>query len=314
MVQTIAEKGILIIAQGKQRYIDMAFTIAMSIKLSNPHLQLALVTDSSDENLKNYYHHIIPIDPKGGIGFSQKMKMYAYSPFKKTLFIDVDCLVIRNIDFIWKLFENHAMSVMGKKIVAGPFIGTTIESLKQHYTFDYLPTFNGGVYYFEKSERAASIFELAGDIFQNKYDALNLWKFDGRPGDEPAMAIAMGVYGVEPVDDQKNGMYTPVGQAGVFKMDALKGFCEFYKNGEKVTPAIMHFGGGYPEAFHYRREQTKIKVAYRYKLPKRLVSFFVNACYNPVYITYVFAYRLLKFVFKKEKLKLTPLMPMFRFE
>lgn len=314
MVQMVAEKGILIIAQGKQRYIDMAFTIAMSIKLTNPDLQLALVTDSSDDGLKKYYHYIIPIDPAYGIGFSQKMRMYQYSPFQKTMFIDVDCMIIKDINFLWEMFNGHEMSVMGKKKKSGPYIGTTIEALKNFYDFDYLPSFNGGVYYFEKSKQAERIFELAITIFEKKYDELKLWKFDGKPGDEPAMAIAMGVYGVSPVDDNKNGMYTPVGQSGVFKMDALQGVCEFYKNGEKVTPAIMHFGGGYPEAFHYRREQAKIKLVYHYKLPKPLASFFVNACYNPVYIAYVFVYRLLKSVLKRQKLKLTPVMPMFRFE
>ena len=229
MMQTIAEKGILIIAQGKQSYIDMAYGIAMSIRLTNPHIQLALVTDSTDEGLKKYYHHLIPINPEWGIGFSQKMRMYEYSPFRRTMFIDVDCLVIQNIDFLWQLFDGHDMSVMGKKKYSGQYIGTSIESLKLHYQFDYLPSFNGGVYFFWKSELAEKIFSLALDIFKNRYDELNLVRFNGSAGDEPAMAIAMGVYGVVPVDDQKKGMYTPVGQNGVFKMDALKGYCEFYK-------------------------------------------------------------------------------------
>jgi hypothetical protein len=109
-------------------------------------------------------------------------------------------------------------------------------------------------------------------------------------------------------------MYTPVGQSGVFKMDALQGECEFYKYNEKVNPVIMHFGGGYPEAFHYRRETLKIKLAYSTKLPNKLISFFVNVCYNPIYITYVFGYRLLKAIFKGSKMKMSPLMPMFKFE
>ena len=273
-----------------------------------------MVTDSKDSELKKYYASVIPIDPSLGSGFSQKVHMYQYTPFQKTLFIDVDCLVIRNIDFLWNLFEGHEVSVLGRKVTSGPFIGTTIELLKLQFTFDYLPTFNGGVYYFEKSKGAQEVFNLAIDIFKNKYDSLKLGKFSGTPGDEPAMAIAMGVYSMQPVNDNKLGMFTPVGQKGVFKMDALEGFCEFYKHGEKVNPAIMHFGGGYPEAFHYRREALKIKLVYHYKLPQKLISLFVNILYNPVYIVYVFSYRLMKFIFKGEKMKLTPIMPMFRFE
>jgi hypothetical protein len=314
MQNNIAEKGILVIAQGKQRYIDMARNIAMSIRLSNPLLQIALVTDSIDQDLKKYYDYVIPIQPEFGIGFSQKINVFNYSPFQKTMFIDVDCLVIDNIDFLWQLFNGKDVSVIGKKVYSGNFVGTTVESLKKQFDFDYLLSFNGGVYYFEKTTIAQKVFNSAIDIFNNRYDDLGLWKFSGRPGDEPVMTIAMGVYRMEPINDNKKGMYTPVGQKGVFKMNGLSGFCEFYKYEEKVNPVIMHFGGGYPEAFHYRREVLKIKLVYNYNLSRKFTNSLVNIFCNPVYIIYVFCYRIIKSVFKRQRLKLTPLMPMFRFE
>lgn len=308
------ERGILIIAQGKERYIYMAKQIAISLKLSNPDIPRALVTDSSNEDLKKYYDVIIPINKNLGFGFSQKIYMYDYSPFNKTMFIDVDCLVINKIDWIFDRFNTHPVSVLGKKIYSGALIGTTVETLKEKIGIDYLPTFNGGVYYFEKGEKASNVYKEAIDIFFNKYDELNLWKFSGKPGDEPAMSIALAIHKMQPVPDEGKGMYTPVGQKGVFKMDALKGICEFYKHGEKVTPAIMHFGGGYPEAFHYRRETTKLRWVYYYKTPRAFTSFIVNAIYNPPYIVYVFLYRVIKKILKGGKLKFTPIMPMFRFE
>lgn len=308
------ERGILIIAQGKERYIYMAKQIAISLALSNPNISRALVTDSIDEELKKYYDVIIPIDKSLGVGYSQKLYMYKYSPFNKTMFIDADCLVIDDIDWIFERFINHPVSVIGKKISTGSLLGTTVEILQEKVKIKYLPTFNGGVYYFEKGEKAESVFNEAIDIFCNKYDELNLWKFSGLPGDEPAMSIAMAMYDMQPIADEGNGMYTPVGQKGVFKMDALKGICEFYKYDEKVTPAIMHFGGGYPEAFHYRRETKKLRLVYYYKIPRTLTSFMVNAIYNPPYIVFVFLYRIIKKIVKGGKIKFTPIMPMFRFE
>ncbi len=308
------KRGILIIAQGKQRYIHMARQIAVSLALSNPHISRALVTDSQDEELKKYYDIIIPIDKSFGVGYSQKLYMNKYSPFTKTMFIDVDCLVIDSIDWLFERFDEHPVSVIGKNITAGPLLGTTVEILKSKLDINYLPTFNGGVYYFEKGEKSERVFNEALDIFYNKYDELNLWKFSGQAGDEPAMSIAMAMHNMQPIDDSAKGMYTPVGQSGVFKMDALKGYCEFYKHGEKVTPAIMHFGGGYPEAFHYRRETTKLSWVYHYKIPKAFTSFVVNTIYNPLYIVYVFLYRIVKKIVKGGELKFTPIMPMFRFE
>lgn len=308
------ERGIIIIAQGKERYIQMARQIAISLAISNPHISRSLVTDSTDKDLNKYYNQVIPIDSSIGIGYVQKLFMYKYSPYQKTIFIDVDCLVIDNIDWLFKIFEGHPVSVIGKKVFSGALFGTTVEKMKIQTGINYLPTFNGGVYYFEKGMVAEQVFNEAHDIFFNKYDQLGLWKFNGRPGDEPAMALAMAKHGMEPVDDEKKGMYTPVGQEGEFKMDALKGICEFYKYGEKVSPVIMHFGGGYPEAFHYKREMRKLKLVYYYNFPKILASNLVNCFYNPIYITYVFIYRIIKKIIKGGKLKFTPVMPMFRYE
>jgi len=77
---------------------------------------------------------------------------------------------------------------------------------------------------------------------------------------------------------------------------------------------IMHFGGGYPEAFHYKREAKKLNLVYYYKLPRGLSSFLANAVYNPPYIVFVFMYRIIKKIMKGGPLKLSPVMPVFRFE
>lgn len=308
-------KGILIIAQGKQRYIDMAINIAKSLEFSNPHIQRALVTDSVCKDLSNHYDFVIPIDPKKGIGFNQKMHMDEYSPFQCTLFIDVDCLVMKNIDFIFDKMKGCDLNVIGNKIHSGNFIGTTIEELKKHYSFEFLPSFNGGVYYFEKTEKSKQIFDFARNVFFDKYNELGLWLFSGKPGDEPAFSLALGVFGVSPIPDpDKITMYTPVGQKGVFEMDILKGHCKFLKHNEFVYPVIMHFGGGYPEAFHYKREIAKLGFYLKSKLPKQICSFLINLIFNSAYAIYVFCYRIAKSLLRREKFKLYPILPMFPFE
>lgn len=309
------ERGILIIAQGKQRYLNMAVNIAMSIRYSNPGTLIALVTDNPTNQHEKLYDYIIPIESSLGVGFVQKINMYKYSPFNKTIFIDVDCLVLRDIDFIWNGMLGKPVGVLGQKVIEGKFIGTSVEALKEKFTFNFLPTFNGGVYYFEKGQRAEMVFEHAIQIFNNQYDELGLCKFSGNPGDEPVMSIAMGVANISPMEDPEGiGMYTPVGQKGQFKMNLPTGYCEFVKFDKLVRPAIMHFGGGYPEAFHYRRERVKLKLVYKLGFSKWFASALVNYSWNPVYISYVFLYRITKKVVKGSKLRFKPIMPMFRFE
>lgn len=311
----LAQQGILVMAHGKQRFINMAKNIAMSYKLTNIEIPIALVTDSSDKDLKKLYDYIIPFNPAFGKGLIQKIYMNEYTVFEETLYIDVDCLVIRNIGFLWELFQlqNANVSVIGRKVYEGKLFGVELTQIKNKLNLNYMISFNGGVYYFKSTQKAHEIFKTAKELV-NRYQELGVDLMRGEKNEEPLFSLAMSIFREEPVNDSKKGMYTPMGQMGVFKMDSLKGCCEFYKHGEKVYPAIMHFGGGYPEAFHYRRETIKIKLVYKYRFPKAIVSPLVNLIFNPPYICYVFVYRLLKFLIKGTKFKLTPVMPMFKFE
>lgn len=307
--------GILVIATGKERYVKMACNLAISLKLTNPGVPLAVVTDHPSEELHKLYEVIISANPDYGHGFSQKLHMNLYSPFKRTLFIDADCLVIRNISWMLDRFNGKPVSVLGTKKTNGNFLGTTVEKLKEKLSFDFLPTFNGGVYYFEKGDISDQVFEKARKLFYEDYDRLELIKFSGKPGDEPVMSLAMGIFGMQPVEDNEGvGMYTPVGQHSFFRMNAPYGYCEFMKYDKLVSPAIMHFGGGYPEAFHYRREIKKFRLMYYARFSKAMASVTVNTFRNPVYVAKVFLYRVLKRVLKGTPFKWKPAKPMFIFE
>lgn len=307
------ERGVLTIAQGKKQYIELAKNLAISLSIHNKDLKKALVTDSTDPELYELYDFVIPADSSAGIGFLQKLYVRDYTPFDETLFIDVDCLCVRNIDFLWEPFSKCDVSVIGRKVGEGELFGFSLPDIQKALGLKYVISFNGGVYYFKKNDKARLIYNKAKDIVRN-YAAYNLVKVRGEIADEPLMSLAMGMYEQEPVNDYGKGMYTPVGQTGQFRMDVLKGFCEFIKNGRKVTPAIMHFGFGHTRAFHYRRESLKLKLVHYYNFPAGLSSLLVNLIFNPPYIIYVFIYRLAKSIAGKAKFKLLPLMPMFRFE
>lgn len=308
-----AKRGVITIAQGNKRYINMAINLAISLKINSPNFPIAIVTDSKDDSISDFFDFVIPIKEEHGVGLIQKLRIYEYSCFEETLFIDADCLAVKSIDFIFDSFVNQQVSCFGYKRTHDKIFGVDIVYLRNKFNVDYIIGHNGGIYYFKKTLIAKHVFDKACELVYD-YDKIGIERLRGSINEEPMLAIAMSIYNMNPIDDSGMGMYTPVGQKGVFKMDALKGVCEFYKHGEKVMPAIMHFGGGYPEAFHYRREVAKLKLVYYYKLPKAFTSFLVNALYNPPYIVYVFLYRIIKKMIKGGKLKLTPIMPMFRFE
>jgi hypothetical protein len=308
-----AKRGILTLAQGHQRYIDMAIRLAESIRLNSPGLPMAVVTDRPENEMKPWFDVVVEVNPQHGKGLIQKLFLYDYSPFEETIFIDADCLAVRDFSFLWDLFSDKEVSAIGECLTTGTWAGMLVEQTCANLNIPYIVQLNGGVYFFRKGNVAASVYQSAQALIE-RYDEIGIARLRGQINEEPLISLAMSMHAQTPVDDQGNGMRTPVGQSGVFEMDILKQFCAFQKHGIRVTPAIMHFGGGYPEAFHYRREVRKMDLHLKYKLPKPLASFLVNTGRNSVYGIYVLVYRIVKSLLGKARLKFRPALPMFKFE
>jgi hypothetical protein len=100
--------GILLIGMGKN-YSKMAYNMALSIKRKEPNLQIAIITDETDTSILEVFDHIIEPeldDYLEGVQFNPfKLKtfIYNYSPFDKTIYLDVDGICLTKFD---KLFEH----------------------------------------------------------------------------------------------------------------------------------------------------------------------------------------------------------------
>ncbi|MBS1530092.1 MAG: hypothetical protein JSU01_07290 [Bacteroidetes bacterium] len=130
--------------------------------------------------------------------------------------------------------------------------------------------------------------------------------------EEPVIAVAMALNDVEAVDDKGASMRTPIGIEGPLKIDILKNYCRFNKQGEIVEPAIVHFSGGYASQFHYRRETAKLKFISR--LPffnKVIASGMINLYFNVPYAILVFCKRLAKTVVRGQKFDFSNPLPVY---
>lgn len=307
------KRGIITIGTGAQKYIDMAVNLAMSCRLHSPGIPLALITDSKEPYLSSFFDIIIPANPDYPKGIAHKIYVQDYSPFEETLFIDGDCMLVRDIAGMFDWFSNSNVSAFGLVKNKGTFFGLDFNILKERTGIEWIGAINGGTYYFKKNEKAKQVFESAKKLL-SQYEEIGFGKLRGGYNEEGLMAVSMAMYNELPYDDKGSGMKTPIGQSGQFKMDVLKGYCEFYKNNELVQPAIMHFGGDCLNTFFYKREFKKLKLAYKRMLPKPFISIVINCIYNIPYILFIFVYRITKSIFKGAKFKFTPIMPMYRFE
>jgi hypothetical protein len=302
--------GIITIAQGEKRYIEMAKMLATSLSLTNPGIKRAVITDAAAEEFNELFDIFIPYNADFGKGLSQKLYLDKYSPFDETIFIDADCLVFKSLESTIELCKKYPFVVFGDQISSGEWY-MDVAAMCKRFNLPSIPLFNGGTYYFDKSDAALKIYNKARQLKEN-YTELGFSNFRGSINEEPLISVAMAINNIESVDDKGSVMRTPIGINGPLKIDVLNKTCFFNKSGEDVSPAIMHFSGSYANAFHYKREGAKLKLAVHFPfVGNKIISFLVNMFYNTFYAALVFCKRIFKTIIRKEKFDYKNYLPVF---
>jgi hypothetical protein len=302
--------GVVTIAQGAKKYIDMSKMLAVSLMLSNPAIKRAVVTDAPQEEFEGLFDIYIPYNAAYGNGLSQKLNLDKYTPFEETLFIDSDCLVLNSLNPMIELCRKHPFVVFGGQISSGEWY-MDVDAMCKKFDLPSIPLFNGGTYYFNNSEIATNIYAQARLLSEN-YDTLGFKRIGHSVNEEPLIAVAMALNNIEATDDKGTAMRTPIGIEGPFTIDVLNKKCAFEKSGEYVEPVIVHFSGSHANAFHYKREVRKLKTVQKAPfLNRHLVSSVINLCYNTPYASFVFLKRIVKAIIRKEKFDFKNTLPVF---
>lgn len=292
----IMDRGIITIGIGDY-YRRLAKHLVKSYYLNNDKkYPFAIVTDETDSELNSLFDIVILEKVKYNDGCIYKLNLYDYSPFKETLFIDADSLIVRDIHFMWEMYDANCFGVIGTNASSHKYLKMNLQKVQHLHNITEVPIFNGGVYYFKKSELTQKIFNTAKKIL-NQYDYYEMTLLRGKKNEEPLIALSMAIHGLKAlelniVDPDRKGMYCTPGQK-YFKIDISKSICSFYKYGEYVTPSIMHFGTDKTYLFHYKRETKKINYLYAGKHPKWMI-YLLCVPGTIKYSMYVIIYRLIK--------------------
>jgi hypothetical protein len=270
----------------------MAKTLARSLLVHSPDISRAIVTDCQDDSeLISLFDYLIPLRAEYGSNVRQKLFLNRYSPFERTLYIDSDCIVIRNINFVFQKFAGKAFSTVGEQYLnfgdEDKFLNLSLAL--EYFKLSRIPKFNGGIYYFEKTKDVESIFLCAQDILDSS-KKLGFVDFRGDgPADEPIFAISMALHNQEMLDEADHIMRTTIGLRGKLHLSVFEGQCEFQKYDRKVSPAIVHFPHIWAEHPTYRREAMKLQQEFASTFPSEVeVSFFDDLRFIYHYGNYAF--------------------------
>jgi hypothetical protein len=209
-------KGVIIVALGHDNYRRMALNLAMSIRVSNPDTQIALVCNEGVESKfnyfeKQYFSHFIEINPKeytinGKIEIPlAKTMIYELSPFDETVYIDSDSIWIKNkkvdnlfnnykgVNFGFTLYHPNAHYPVDSDNSNFWFKeGETVRDLRKYFELKkdaYYYHLQSSFLYFKKSKQAEAIFNKAKDLFIKRDFEFRDWA-DSMP-DELAFSLSL---------------------------------------------------------------------------------------------------------------------------
>ncbi len=217
-----ADQGVVIIANGSPIYGAMALNLAVSIKCNDPFAKIALIyTDSAIPSLsegrnqqlyQKWIDYLIECPSnllKWGVDTNHyiwpRLYIYELSPFKRTLYLDADSIIMRS-----KRASQLLDSVKGREYAVQYSERYPIDSeggwwvkcadLLSAYgrCSEHVYEVNGFVSYFARSEDNEAYFALAREIVSNpKTSCLS---FRGAIGDETAQVTATFIMDRRPTE------------------------------------------------------------------------------------------------------------------
>jgi len=217
-----------------------AIGLALSLRRTNPDLPIAIACAPDLVAAVEPFFDIVVEERHGLRGFRHKLYLDEYSPFSRTLFLDADVLVFRDLGPILESWKGRPYTARGSYFEEGfSSFGLDRRLVLSRIGKPRLVVIGGaGHAYFEKPGCSA-VFEKGREIMHNYAAYANPCRF----ADEDVMGIAMTLLGLQPMPN--NGFHARVihAQNGTWKMDTLSSMCRFRdkRTQELVEPIIVHF-------------------------------------------------------------------------
>lgn len=243
-----AKRGFVTIATGKDKYYDMAVNLLRSYRQnSSDSAPFALICDRDCPQAREFDSFVLL--ETAHRSYVDKLFLVQNTPFEETIFIDADCLILRDTQPLWEDFaEMTDFSCYGKVLPLdsrrGWFFYEDMGDLQPQ--LHYNVNFHGGLYYMRKTPHCAEVFEKALDFARN-YSSYPFSGFD-KPADEPVLALAMALSGMKPCQD--HGLITfLLSHEPYLRMDENG---TLLMKGKPAPTIILHFGNVNVERFLYQ--------------------------------------------------------------
>ena len=164
------ERGYLILASnnGQDDYVACARALAKSLRYWMPDCKICLVTDANETDPVFDIVRPFPYgdqDPNGTWKLSNDWQAFHASPFRETIKLEADTVIVENIDHWWAWFEHQDVVVSRgiKNYLNEP---STSRAYRRLFDDNALPDVYNAVTYWRLSQTAAEFFYLVRTFFE----------------------------------------------------------------------------------------------------------------------------------------------------
>jgi hypothetical protein len=230
-----------------------AIGLALSVKLSNPGVPIAVACPTSARPLLAPYFDFVVSDDPSIRGFEHKLHLDRYSPFENTFFFDADVLVFRDLREVYQLWSEHPYAACGRVITGGvsPFGLNRVRALsiigREHFV-----CIDGAGHAFFRKPDCVPVFELARKFAVNYAEKFGV---SGKLADEDVMGLALSSLNLRTMPPIPFWSRYLSGKRGTIRMNAAESRCEMElaETGEIQRPFMMHFAAN-EAPFAYARQ------------------------------------------------------------
>ena len=253
-------KGFVNIATGKEQYYEIARNLLRSYRFTTKEpLPFAILCDAENEYTKEFDD--VCIFENARCNYLDKLEMYEYLPYDVNIFIDADCLVYRDINRLFDIFESADDFCCFGRVLSlddktGWFEYENLNSDLQKQV-EYVVGLHGGIYYMRKTEKCKKVLDTAKDFALNYAD----YKFKGKfetPGDEPVVALSMAVNKCKPIKYDHASIICYWEHENLFKLNITNHSA--YCTPLNTETDIVHWGTRFTRSNPYCKEISALEL------------------------------------------------------
>ena len=248
-----------------EKYCKLAIHLYMTYKLfGNCKYPFYVITnEASAAKLKSIFDGVIVKD-NFVKSTSDKLMFFTDNPFEESVFIDSDCSIVSDVNYIFDEFSKNGYPVSAiancKNLLSsdkGHQFGINV--IQEFGIKKDFPDFNGGVYYYKRCKESDECISFMFDTVMKNYNHFGLRVRDnGTFADEPVVIVSMLKFGFYPLPLNRNIMYLVHNKTKV-KWDMNKCTCKYKWYEHIVSPTIIHWTIGGTETFQFEKYDCEIQ-------------------------------------------------------